>query len=132
MESSLIDEIKMSLLHSWSIQTSSKWTRANPAKGQCSVTALVIHDLLGGQIVKTTAPEGWHFYNIVHGERLDFTAIQFEETLLYEDLPSSRKDAFTDTNASQYGELRKQVLLFLNSSYQRILKISKKGGILLE
>ncbi|PAE17402.1 hypothetical protein CHH91_04100 [Virgibacillus sp. 7505] len=115
MKSIQLEQIRVSLLHSWSLQTSSKWTPANPAKGQCSVTALVIHDLLGGQIVKTAAPEGSHFYNIVDGVRLDFTASQFAETLLYEDIPSSRKEAFTDTNASQYEELRRHTLRYLKS-----------------
>jgi hypothetical protein len=41
------------LLKSWSINSSSKWTKDNPAKGQCGVTALVVNDLLGGLIRKT-------------------------------------------------------------------------------
>ncbi|MFS0561022.1 hypothetical protein AB1K91_09815 [Terribacillus sp. 179-K 1B1 HS] len=108
--------IESILFHAWSIKTSSKWTHSNPAKGQCSVTALVIQDLFDGEIVKTAAPEGWHFYNIIEGERLDFTASQFKEALLYEDLPSSRKEALTDTSAKQYEELRMRVLLSLDSS----------------
>lgn len=39
------EEIREVLRKSWSIHSSTKWTSANPAKGQCGVTALVIHDL---------------------------------------------------------------------------------------
>lgn len=34
------------LLQSWSLQSSSKWAKNNPAKGQCGVTALVVNDLI--------------------------------------------------------------------------------------
>lgn len=30
------------LIRAWSIETSSKWTIENPAKGQCGVTAIVV------------------------------------------------------------------------------------------
>ena len=40
------------LIKSWSIETSSKWTIENPAKGQCGVTALVVQDICGGKIIK--------------------------------------------------------------------------------
>ncbi len=49
------------LIRSWSIETSSKWTTENPAKGQCGVTALVVQDIYGGEIKKTKVREAWHF-----------------------------------------------------------------------
>lgn len=98
------------LLNSWSLNSSSKWTPENPAKGQCGVTALVVHDLLGGEIMKTYAAEGWHFYNEIDSGRLDFTASQFEGDVQYDDLPSSREEAFADTNQLQYDDLKKKVV----------------------
>lgn len=41
------------LEQAWSIETSSKWLPDKPARGQCSVTALVVQDVLGGDIVKS-------------------------------------------------------------------------------
>ena len=38
---------------SWSTETGGKWLSENPARGQCSVTALVVQDVLGGEILKT-------------------------------------------------------------------------------
>lgn len=62
------EEIMEVLIKSWSLESSSKWSEDNPAKGQCGVTALVINDLLGGEIKKTKLPDGWHFYNIINGK----------------------------------------------------------------
>ncbi len=98
------------LLNALSLNSSSKWTPENPAKGQCGVTALVVHDLLGAEIVKTYAEEGWHFYNEIDSVRVDFTASQFEGDVQYDDLPSSREEAFADTNQLQYDDLKKKVV----------------------
>ncbi|WP_411335073.1 hypothetical protein ACK1LH_06335 [Metabacillus indicus] len=102
--------LRCALLNSWSLKSSSKWTPENPAKGQCGVTALVVHDLLGGEIRKTFAAEGWHFYNEIDSARVDFTASQFEGDVQYDDLPSSREEAFADTNQLQYDDLKKKVV----------------------
>ncbi len=89
----------------WSSATSSRWSAAVPSRGQCGVTALVVHDAFGGDILKTRVGAAWHFYNRVGGVRLDFTADQFAEPLAYEDRPSSREEAFADTNEAQYQAL---------------------------
>lgn len=34
-----IESVKNALYKSWSLESSSKWTRENPALGQCGVTA---------------------------------------------------------------------------------------------
>jgi hypothetical protein len=40
-------ELKNVLMKVWSIESSSKWTPENPAKGQCGVTTLVVNDIFG-------------------------------------------------------------------------------------
>ncbi|WCO62333.1 YunG family protein [Bacillus licheniformis] len=77
-----IEQIVKALYKSWSSDSSSKWSKDNPAKGQCGVTALVVNDILGGEIKKTKLPEGWHFYNFVNGKRYDLTVSQFKEDIL--------------------------------------------------
>lgn len=89
----------------WSQHTSSLWTPECPARGQCSVTALVVHTWIGGEIRKTLLPEGTHFYNWITNKRYDLTASQFDILLEYDDLPSSRIEAFLDTTISQYHAL---------------------------
>lgn len=89
----------------WSLNSASIYSPANPAHGQCSVTALVAQDHLGGSIAKTRVGGAWHFYNLVDGKRFDFTAEQFNRPVNYNDTPSSRDDALTDTTLKQYDAL---------------------------
>ncbi|OLO26574.1 hypothetical protein BTA37_27635 [Priestia megaterium] len=114
-----IENVRDALYKSWSLESSSKWMRKNPAIGQCGVTALVVNDLFGGEIVKTMCTGDWHFYNKLNGVRYDFTEEQFSEAIKYDDIPSSREEAFLDTNLQQYNALRKKVyqqLSFLNEN----------------
>lgn len=113
MRESTIVMLQKALLESWSIHSSSKWTKENPAKGQCGVTALVVNDILGGHIKKTLLFEGWHFYNEINGVRYDFTVSQFNEEIRYLDIFSNRKEAFLDTNHKQYDYLKQSVELLL-------------------
>lgn len=110
-----VEEIKKALLDSWSLESSSKWSKDNPAKGQCGVTTLVVNDILGGEIRKTKLPDGWHFYNFINKIRYDFTGSQFLENITYQDLLSNREEAYADTNANQYNYLNQKVLTALFS-----------------
>ena len=111
MRSELLSTLDLEnwLKAAWSRETSSKWSLENPAKGQCSVTALVVQDLLGGDILKTQTTDGLHFYNFIDGTRWDFTSSQFDHAIGYDDLSSSRAEALADTTVAQYEALRSRV-----------------------
>ena len=88
----------------WSADTSSdpaNWSPENPAWGQCAVTACVAQDVLGGDIVwcEAETPKGdkiSHYFNIVGGEKIDFTARQFPKgTLIPEGQPKTKGHAST-------------------------------------
>ena len=81
----------------WSTASGGKWRPDNPAAGQCSVTALVVQDELGGDV-----DGAWHFYNRIDGRRIDFTMSQFDSPIGYDDLPSNRQEALADTSLRQY------------------------------
>ncbi|MED3021187.1 MULTISPECIES: YunG family protein [Bacillus cereus group] len=110
MDDVKIKRIYEALVKSWSIETSSKWTIKNPAKGQCGVTALVVQDIYGGKIKKTKVGEVWHFYNCIVGQRFDFTETQFNGRLNYLDVESNREEAFADTNEKQYSILKEKIM----------------------
>ena len=101
--------IHSQLLRAWGLDTSSTWQAGNPALGQCSVTALVIQDCLGGEILKTDVNGAWHFYNEINGKRIDFTMSQFDRPITYDDLPSSRDEALTDCTQEQCEVLRQRM-----------------------
>lgn len=102
-------ELRVKFRSAWSTETGDKWRIDNPACGQCSVTALVLQDIVGGDILKTSVEGQWHFYNSVDGQRLDLTDSQFEQPIEYQDLPSNCREALEDTSAKQYEILRRRV-----------------------
>ncbi len=57
------------------------WDEGNPSREQCGVTALVVRDQLGGELI--IAPvggtgTGWHYWNrLPSGDDLDLTREQF-------------------------------------------------------
>src|SRR3954453_12861464 len=70
-----------------SIATGGKGLSSHPARGQCSVTALVVRDMFGGDILTTDIDGVWHFYSCINGRRWDLTISQFDKPIGYDDLP---------------------------------------------
>jgi tRNA(Arg) A34 adenosine deaminase TadA len=72
------------ITEAWSAETSADaaWSIANPALGQCAVTACLVQDLIGGDILwaEVTLPDGAkssHYYNFAGGREIDLTSGQF-------------------------------------------------------
>ncbi len=114
-------KIRAALPLSWSLDTAVQWTEDNPASGQCNVTAAVIHDLFGGEILRTRLPGVWHYYNRINGERVDLTDSQFtapgavfEAPKPYQDKVSSLPDAMIGIPQREYDELKAALLENLN------------------
>jgi hypothetical protein len=63
----------------------SEWSIANPARGQCAVTSLVVHDLFGGQLLEAEvrrpdgSRQGFHYWNRLAGCEVDLTLEQFTQ-----------------------------------------------------
>ncbi|SCB07251.1 hypothetical protein GA0061098_10015 [Bradyrhizobium shewense] len=100
------EAVQSALLKAWSRSTASQWTADNPAAGQCNVTSLLVHELFGGDLLKTPLPAGDHFYNRIEGKRYDFTASQFDRPIAYADLPADEADALLGATSDQLAELR--------------------------
>lgn len=65
----LLTDLENAIRGSWSAETCtpefrSRWTEDNPARDQCGVTAMVLNDLLGGELVRGEVH--------VDGERVDY------------------------------------------------------------
>ncbi|MEB3212487.1 MAG: nucleoside-triphosphatase [Leptolyngbyaceae bacterium] len=88
----LLQEIKLTsaIGKSWSAESSflpEQWSSDNPARGQCAVTALVVQDYLGGEIIKcdVIGDDDSHFYNKLPDETIaDLTRSQFDEGVSFE------------------------------------------------
>ena len=83
-----LEDLEAAIRASWSFETcdpsdADVWTPANPSRGQCAVTALVVHDLLGGQLLEAEvhhadgSPQGYHYWNRLAGLDVDLTFEQF-------------------------------------------------------
>ena len=57
-----------------------------------SEISTLIHDVFGGEILKTYKNKRWHFYNRINGERVDMAVPEKDKPrkeLSFEDIPSS-------------------------------------------
>ena len=86
-----VKELYDDLLHVWSEETCAprmrdRWSRENPTCGQCSITAFLVQDLLGGKVFGVPLGDGnFHCFNRVDGVTFDLTSEQFgDKKLSYE------------------------------------------------
>ena len=114
------DRVREALEDAWSVETAAQWSAENPANGQCNVTAAVIHDLFGGEILRTRYPKFWHYYNRIDGQRMDLTDSQFTRPGArfasperYDDELSNRNDAMEGIPRREYDALKKALVLCL-------------------
>ncbi|WP_432753827.1 hypothetical protein ACE1OA_32560 [Streptomyces sp. JL2001] len=84
----LLSDIERAVRSSWSAETCTpefraRWTPDNPARDQCGVTAMVLHDLLGGELIRGEVHvDGrrvdYHWWNrLGMGVEIDLTREQF-------------------------------------------------------
>jgi hypothetical protein len=84
-----VADIEALIRSSWSEKTCDpvdlpEWSPENPARGQCAVTALVVQDLLGGELLlgevhnADGSRQGVHYWNrFAGGVEVDLTREQF-------------------------------------------------------
>ncbi|MDM7855169.1 YunG family protein [Cellulomonas alba] len=82
------DELRRHFLAAWGPDTcypnaSAEWTPDNPSRDQCGMTALVVQDVLGGDLVLAAVhvdgvKVGHHYWNrLPDGSDVDLTGDQF-------------------------------------------------------
>ena len=94
------------------------WSEENRTLGQCSITAFLVQDILGGEVYGVDLKDGnFHCFNVVNGCSFDLTSEQFlPEKLSYENaLPQSREVHF----AKEEKRLRYECLKEALSNYRR-------------
>ncbi|BAG20828.1 hypothetical protein SGR_3999 [Streptomyces griseus subsp. griseus NBRC 13350] len=95
MATYLLSDIEQAIRGSWGAETCTpeyrdRWTPDNPARDQCGVTAMVLNDLLGGELIRGEVHVGgvrtdFHWWNrLGPGVEIDLTREQFgpEETVV--------------------------------------------------
>ncbi|MDO8667473.1 MAG: hypothetical protein Q7K35_00010 [bacterium] len=120
-----LSDFKKVLQKAWSRETSycpDEWTDSNSSIGQCAVSALVVNDYFGGNIIWTEAvlPNGQivsHYFNFIDGKEVDLTRSQFPEGTLIpkgiekkKDFASTRDFMLSSDNIKKCYELLKEIV----------------------
>ena len=110
-------EIEQAIRAAWSQKTSDdpdEWSEANPARGQCAVTALLVRELLGGEIlVANVLRDGVrvdrHAWNrLPSGLTLDLTREQFTQGERFAE-PRVEEPVLTHRHPGRFATLRERV-----------------------
>ena len=115
-------DIEAAIRAAWALDTcdpvdAADWSPANPARGQCGVTAVTIHDLLGGELLiaevlrRDGSREGMHYWNrLPDGTEIDLTREQFSsDELVQAPQVVMRPPGLPRRGADQYLRLRHRV-----------------------
>jgi hypothetical protein len=103
------------------------WSTDNPARGQCGVTALVLQDLLGGELLAAEvhnadgSRQGVHYWNrFADGVEVDLTREQFtrSEVVQAPSVVTRPSDPCSGRLAAQYQALAREVRSSLKSAPQ--------------
>lgn len=103
------------LQESWGTETGVTFDPDNPSKNQCAVTALVVQDFYGGQLLRGHIDNIPHYWNrLPDGTSVDLTRQQFGDMAgqLVEDGVRTREyvlHAKNSTTNERYKELRRRV-----------------------
>ena len=85
--------------------SASDYNTDNPRDSQDSLVSLLIHDIFGGEILKTHQKNGWHFYNRIDGLRIDFTRSEIGKSVKkrrFEDIPSTPDETYNYFEQVEY------------------------------
>ena len=114
-------ELAKAIAESWSRETSDdpqRWSCDNPARGQCAVTALIVQDFFGGDLLRRYINLTPHYWNLLPNRfELDLTKNQFKE-VVFSGTPTQSSRQFILSNSTtrrNYKRLRKLVLAALHS-----------------
>ncbi len=119
-------DLEVAIRAAWALDTcdpvdADDWSQANPSRGQCGSTALIIHDLLGGElliadVLRTDGSrQGVHYWNLrPDGTEIDLTREQFAgNEVVQEPRIVRRPAAVPKRGAEQYLTMKQRVLTTL-------------------
>jgi hypothetical protein len=120
-----LQDVEQIVRQAWDADTcdpdDSPWDPGNPSRGQCGVTALVLNDLLGGEVILGEVQvggqrTGYHYWNrLGTGIDVDLTREQFgPEEIVSDGRVVERPSRPPKYCREQYELLRRRVLSQLN------------------
>ena len=100
--------VQKALNLTWSTEMKPRSVQSRMSDYQSSAISRLIYDIFGGEILKTHLHKGWHFYNRIDGERIDFTVSEKNKTLAdiqFEDIPAAYEEANLYNQEEDYSNL---------------------------
>jgi hypothetical protein len=116
--------VQKALNQTWSMDDYAGYNSDMTSDSHSSATSRLIYDVFGGEILKTHLKKGWHFYNRIDGERLDFTISsngKSSRVIPFEDIPSSPDETY---NYFQEDDYSTQFLRFIRA-FEEILGLKR-------
>lgn len=117
-------EVQEALRRSQESDSRLKLNKKKPVNGQDPVISLMIHDIFGGEILKTHKKKGWHFYNRIDGERVDFSKSKRSKSVednIFDDLPATPDDTSNYYDMEDYSNF---FMRFINA-YEETVGLNK-------
>lgn len=100
-------EVQEALRRSQEPVKSLEFKKKKPENGQDTVISLLIHDIFGAEILKTHKKAGWHFYNRIDGERVDFSKSKRSKSVedsSFDDLPATPDETCNYLDKEDYSD----------------------------
>ena len=120
-----IGELYLALLKAWSRETCSAkfrhaWSPENPSVGQCTITAAIVHELFGGEVMGLPLyGGGMHSFNRINGITVDLACEQFGKNALLDFDAAVSTDAdslLQSTDKAERCELLRENLMKLRGT----------------
>ena len=123
----MIDDIEKIIEMSWSKETCyptscESWSSENRSLGQCAITALIVNDFMGGKIMRCMVDDISHYYNLINGEVIDYTAQQFKFVIPNYSLGEERSREYLLSNE----DTKKRYKLLLKNVRENFLSYGGK------
>jgi hypothetical protein len=112
---STTQSIEKAIRQAWSRDTcyplvQNKWSTQRPELGQCAVTALVVQDIFGGDIVYNSKFD--HFWNVLpSGRKVDLTKGQFDTRVTGPAVTVERTEILESEDAIKFNTKTRYLLL---------------------
>jgi hypothetical protein len=101
------NEIQDVIRRCFAAEYKSSWTRSDTFEDHDSEISTLIHDVFGGEILKTHKNKRWHFYNRINGERVDLALPgnrNSPNSKFFEDIPSNTSETSDYFDRYDYSE----------------------------
>ena len=97
-----------------------EWSKDNPTRGQCSITAFIVQDVFGGEVYGIPLKEGGvHCFNRIGEVEFDLTSEQFGDTVL------DYKNASIQSKEKHFSDIEKyhRFLLLENALLHKLIEM---------